>query len=157
MSSIRSLLGLLEEGFQRRAWHGTNLLGSIRGLSPAAAAWRPAPGRHNIWELIVHCAYWKYAVTRQLTGAKPGSFAYQGSNFFERNRGTRADLARDVALLKRCHAELVAAVKRVKPAQLGKKPAGGKWTRQRSIVGAAFHDTYHTGQIQLVKRLRNRK
>ena len=52
---------LLDEAFDRRSWHGTNLRGSIRGLPRSTAAWRPAPDRHNIWELVVHAAYWKYA------------------------------------------------------------------------------------------------
>jgi len=149
------LTDLLDEGFRKRAWHETNLMGSIRGLDPVAAAWRPGPERHNIWELIVHCAYWKYAVTRLLTGAKRGSFPLEGSNFFPREGGSGDDLRRDVLLLRRCHRDLVAATSRVKARDLGKKPpAGKKWTREQAIRGVACHDVYHAGQIQLIKRLR---
>jgi hypothetical protein len=77
-----SILDLIDEAFDRRSWHGTNLRGSVRGITAAQALWRPAPGRHNIWELVPHTAYWKYAVTRRLTGAKRGSFAQRGSNWF---------------------------------------------------------------------------
>jgi hypothetical protein len=73
-SELDSLLAGLDEAFQRRAWHGTNLLGSLRSITPAQAAWRPDSGRHNVWELVVHAAYWKYAVARRLSGAKRGSF-----------------------------------------------------------------------------------
>ena len=150
------LIALLDEAFRKRAWHGTNLLGSIRGLDPATAVWRPARGRHNIWELIVHCAYWKYAVTRAITGAKRGSFPLEGSNFFARDGGTDEELRRDISLLRHCHRDLVAAVKKVKPSELGKRPpAAKKWTREQSIRGAACHDVYHAGQIQLIKRLRD--
>jgi hypothetical protein len=148
------LINLLGEGFRKRAWHGTNLLGSIRGLDVETAAWRPAPGRHNIWELIVHCAYWKYAVTRMLTGAKRGSFEYDGSNFFPRENGTIDDLTRDIRLLRRCHRDLIAAASKVKPRELEHKaPGSRKWTREQAIRGAACHDVYHAGQIQLLKRL----
>jgi hypothetical protein len=82
MDSIELLLGLLDEAFERKAWHGPNLRGSLRGLDAKAAAWRPGPGRHNIWETAVHAAYWKYAVRRRLTGEKRGSFARGGSNWF---------------------------------------------------------------------------
>ena len=51
---LRLLLDLVDEAFDRKAWHGTTLLGSIRGVSVDAAAWRPAPRRHNIWELTLH-------------------------------------------------------------------------------------------------------
>ena len=60
------LLGLLDEAFERKSWHGTNLRGSLRGLPAKQAAWRPGPRRHNIWEIAVHAAYWKYAVRRRL-------------------------------------------------------------------------------------------
>ena len=59
---VKSLLALLDEAFDRRSWHGTNLKGSIRGMTATQAAWRPRPGRHNVWEIVGHAAYWKYAV-----------------------------------------------------------------------------------------------
>ena len=43
----------------RTGKHGTNLKGSTRRVTPVQAAWRPAPSRHDIWELVVHAAYWK--------------------------------------------------------------------------------------------------
>ncbi|HJS59272.1 MAG TPA: hypothetical protein VKA01_14315 [Vicinamibacteria bacterium] len=60
MTPTEILLGLLDEAFDKKAWHGTNLRGSVRGLDARTAAWRPGPRRHNIWELAVHAAYWKY-------------------------------------------------------------------------------------------------
>lgn len=78
------LLELLDEAFEKRSWHGPNLRGVLRGVTAEQAAWRAAPGRHNIWELTVHAAYWKYAVRRRLLGEKRGSFALEGSNWIER-------------------------------------------------------------------------
>ena len=68
-------LSLLDEAFERKAWHGPNLRGTLRGVTAEVAAWRPGAGRHNVWELCVHAAYWKYAVRRMLTGEKRGSFS----------------------------------------------------------------------------------
>jgi hypothetical protein len=94
------LLDLIDEAFDRRSWHGTNLRGSIKGVTPDMAAWRPAPERHNIWELMVHAAYWKYEVRRRLAGEKPGGFALAGRNFWPRPvEGTAEEWKRDVALL----------------------------------------------------------
>jgi uracil-DNA glycosylase family 4 len=44
-------------------------------MTALEAAWRPAVGRRNAWELAVHAAYWKYAVRRRLNGEKRRSFA----------------------------------------------------------------------------------
>ena len=81
---IKSLLSLLDEAYAGPAWHGPCLRGALRGVTHREAAWRPAPGRHNIWELTVHAAYWKYAVRRRLLGEMRGSFSEKGSNFFSR-------------------------------------------------------------------------
>ena len=77
-------LSVIDSAYNRQSWHGTNLRGSVRGLSMNHVVRRPKPGAHNIWELVVHCAYWKYVVRRRLTGGKRGSFPLAGSNFFER-------------------------------------------------------------------------
>jgi len=42
MGPVELLLTQLDEAYNRRAWHGSNLRGSIRGLDAAAAARRPA-------------------------------------------------------------------------------------------------------------------
>jgi hypothetical protein len=55
--SIELLLAAFDEAFDRKSWHGTNLRGSLRGMSARAAAWRPGPRRHNAWEIAVHTAY----------------------------------------------------------------------------------------------------
>ena len=82
--SIALLLQLIDQGYDKKSWHGPNLRASIRGVTARQAAWRPAPGRHNIWELTLHTAYWKYVVQRRIMGEKRGSFVVPGSNFFER-------------------------------------------------------------------------
>lgn len=152
---IDLLLRQLDQAFDARSWHGTNLRGSIRGLSLAEAAYRPQPARHNIWELVVHCAYWKYTVRRRLTGEKRGSFPLAGSNFFARPAGEarESDWRRDVALLEEVHAGLRAAVAALAPGRLAARAAGGRLTNLDAVLGIVAHDLYHAGQIQLLKRL----
>lgn len=141
------LLGLLDEAFERKSWHGTNLRGSLRGLDARQAAWRPGPRRHNTWEIVVHAAYWKYAVRRRLTGEKRGSFALPGSNWFPRpgTGGGEPAWRADVALLVDEHRRLRAVVEALDERSLS--------TNARLIRGIAAHDLYHAGQIQLLKRL----
>lgn len=151
---VALLLRLLDEAYDHKAWHGPNLRGSIRGLDAQRAAWRPGPGRHSIWELVVHAAYWKYAVRRRLTGEKRGAFALAGSNWFPR-AAEPAERAwrRDLALLASEHRRLRAAVALLRDADLAARTAGSQVSRGTLVSGAAAHDVYHAGQIQLLKRL----
>lgn len=155
-SEIQLLLRLLDEAYDVKTWHGPNLKGSLRGLAPAAAAWRPGPNRHSIWEIAVHAAYWKCIVRRRLLGEKRGSFALKGSNWFARpqelsDRAWKTDLA----LLDQEHARLKEAVAALAPALLSFVPAGSKVSNLALISGIANHDVYHAGQIQLLKRLQS--
>lgn len=145
------LLRNLEVAFDKRAWHGTTLLGALRALDAEAANWRPAPGRHSIHDLVVHCAYWKYVVRRRLTGEKRGSFYREGSNFFPTSRDQWKD---DVKALKREHAALMEVVLQLKEKDLDRKPPGNRFNVRDTVLGIASHDLYHAGQIQLLKRLR---
>src|SRR5437870_1140293 len=151
---ISLLLAFIAEGYSQKAWHGPNLRGSIRGLTAKEAAWRPGKNRHNIWEIVVHCAYWKYAVRRRLLDAKRGSFALKGSNWFKRPDGDVSEKAwhQDVKLLEELHRSLVDAVKDMKPSQLNEISRGGSRVPNRQMIaGIAMHDVYHAGQIQLIK------
>jgi hypothetical protein len=145
------LLEVLDQGYNRNAWHGPTLRQSLRGVSAKAAAWCPAPGRHNIWEVAVHAAYWKYVVRRRLLGEKRGTFALKGSNWFKRpvelnEMAWRADLA----LLEMEHRKLCEAMVDYFKGETRHIPT-------RLLFGVAFHDIYRAGQIRLLRRLQGGK
>jgi uncharacterized damage-inducible protein DinB len=154
-SRIELLVRLLDQAFDRKAWHGTTLRGSVRGLGAAEAAWRPAPERHSIAEIVIHAAYWKYAVRRKLSGAKRASFPLKGSNWFPVATALSEDEWRSaVRLLEDEHRQLREMVAAVPASHLREPAPGSKWRYDELIQGVAAHDLYHAGQIQLLKRLR---
>jgi hypothetical protein len=146
------VLNLLHEGYSKKTWHGPNLKQSLKGVTAKQAAWRPASGRHNIWELAVHTAYWKYAVRRRIEGGKRGSFVLKGSNFFarpEKNELSEAAWSSDLALLESEHRALEQSIRRVLQTPRASKLLPG-------LYGVAFHDIYHAGQIRLLRRLQEK-
>jgi hypothetical protein len=140
----------------RRNWHGgPSPIGALRGVGAAEAAWRPTPRRKSIWELALHIAYWKYTVRRHLLGGKQPRFPRSPANFpaLPDPAGESAWYA-DVALLRAEHDQLVEVVRRLPERRLRERPAAGRrWTFGELVLGIAAHDAYHTGQIQLLKRL----
>jgi uncharacterized damage-inducible protein DinB len=151
---VEVLLRLLGQAFNQKAWHGTTLRGALRGVTAPAALWRPGSGRHNIWELTVHAAYWKYVVRRRVTGEAAGSFVRGPSNWPEvpRQPDLRAWKS-DIRLLEAEHSRLLQTVTELGSADLERLSPKGAWTFAEEIQGVAAHDLYHTGQIQLIKRL----
>jgi hypothetical protein len=154
MTITTLLLASIDEAYDRRSWHGTNLRGSLRGVTREQAGWRLGEDRHNIWELMVHAAYWKYDIRRRLTGEKGRSFAIEGSNFWTRPiEGSLAEWRADLALLQREHDLLRKAVTTFPESRWNKKAPGKPFNFEGLVRGVAAHDLYHAGQIQLLKRL----
>jgi uncharacterized damage-inducible protein DinB len=155
MSGLELLLRELDQAYDRKSWHGTNLRGSIRGLTANQAVWRPGRGRHNIQEIVVHAAYWKYTVRRRFTGESRGSFPLAGSNWFPRTRPDETLWKADVRLLDEMHRTLRLALAALPPEQLALTPARSTVSNSALVSGIIAHDLYHAGQIQLLKKLRN--
>ena len=150
MTTDALLLSLLDEAYSKKTWHGPNLRQSLKGVSAKQAAWRPGRGRHNIWEIALHAAYWKYAVRRRLAGGKRGAFVLKGSNFFTRPengdaseaawRGDRATPGDGTPRTREGYST-------------GIEHPSGQPSAWRMIYGVAFHDVYHAGQVRLLRRL----
>ena len=151
---------LLRENVQPRpgrgAWHGgPTAVGSLRGVKASQAIWTPARGRKSIWQLALHMAYWKYAVRRRLEGGSEPLFPRSPANW-PRVPAAADERAwkEDIALLQNEHSRLVSVVAAIPSSKYSREvPAGKRWTVGELIVGIAQHDAYHTGQIQMLKRL----
>ena len=138
------------------AWHGAPTpLGALRGVDAEMAAWKPGHGRNSIWDLTLHIAYWKHAVRQRLEGGHLPGFPRKPSNFpsppAER---TAESWAADIRVLREAHEALLDTIASLDHSRLG-RPAKGRKSQSvgRLIAGIAFHDVYHTGQIQLIKKL----
>ena len=182
---IRLLLQVLDGAFTAKGWQGATLSGAVRGLTVQQALWRPGgrrsrggderagilraaqgkrpaagrlpPARHNIWELVLHAAYWKHVVRERVEGGPRTAFARPPRNF--PSLPPRADAAAwkaDVALLKREHERLRRTVASLAPARLDAPVSRSPWVVAEQVFGIAAHDLYHTGQIQLLKALQRR-
>jgi hypothetical protein len=183
---IRLLLQVLDEAFTAKGWQGTTLSGAVRGLTAKQALWRPSgdparggregavivraarrkptaasqspPARHNIWELVLHTAFWKHAVRERVEGGPRTPFPRPGHNF--PRLPERADAAAwraDVAMMKRQHELLRRTVARLEPRRLDAPVGASRWRVAEQVFGVAAHDLYHTGQIQLLKALQRGK
>lgn len=155
--SVDVLLRLLDEAYDKKAWHGPNLRGVLRLVTPREASWRPAPGRHTIHELVRHAAYWKYTVRNRILGGKRGSFVLKGSNWFDAPKQTsEKEWKADLRLLEDEHRQLRAAVEALSPSDLTRSVEGSARTVWETVLGVAYHDIYHAGQIQLIKKIHKR-
>ncbi len=150
------LLRIVDESYDKPTFNDTNLRSTLRRVTAAEAAWRPRGAKYNIAEIVVHCAYWKYAIRRRLTGEPPRSFPVKGSNWFAvPNRLTGAQWSEYVRLLDDEHRKLRTAVREVDRALAYGSSSGRNAVRW--VFGIAAHDAYHTGQIHLLRAMHKRR
>lgn len=146
---------LLRHAYDQPAWHGPNLRESLSDVTLSQALWRPAPERHTIWELVLHCAYWKHVVIRRLEGFGDDSgFSRPPADFPALLEATAAAWASDLDLLENTHQQLLTRVGELDTPRLA-EPATDKEDRTLAeiIFGVAHHDVYHAGQIRLLLAL----
>lgn len=153
--AIVHILAAVDASFRGKAWQGPTLLGSLRGVSAAEASVMPRGLAHGIWHVALHAAYWKYAICVRLRKAEPNTFPRSPSNWpaIPHPPDTRTWKA-DLRLLAEWHDRVLAALFKLDPRHLDRVPPGGKSATYRQLaMGIAAHDAYHTGQVQLLKRL----
>jgi len=142
----------LRRAFDGSAWHGPALLELLEDVNAAAAAARPLPDVHSIWELVLHVAVWDDAALRRIDGKKwqPTGLA----NFPPVSKPTEAGWRKAVAATKRTHDRLVKTVAALPDARLGDRVPGKRYDFYQMLHGVAQHELYHAGQIAILKKAR---
>jgi len=143
-------------------WHGPSLDELLASMSSDQAAARPIPGAHSIWEIVLHVTAWAEIAQARLHGQRtgdpapdedwppvPGSGSTSGSD-----PGSDAAGRWHAALeqLRESHRALATATRRLEPSAFDEKIAGADYSVSNLLHGVIEHDTYHGGQIALLKR-----
>ena len=143
---------ILSEGYGPGAWHGPDMKAALADVKPALALWRPASGRHNIAELVLHHAYFVRAVRSQISGRPAEPFVMPGEDWFVVTDERPISWSKIQATLESEQqrlAELVAAIEAGTVTPVTPSPE-----RFSLILGITCHAIYHAGQVQLIKRLK---
>jgi DinB family protein len=143
---------ILEEGYGPGAWHGADLKAALADVTPEAAFWRPAKGRHNIAEIALHHAYTARSVRGQLSGTAPEPFVLEGEDWFALSAAKPLDWTKVQAALEAEQARVTSVLADIAKGRV-KSPLGDV-ERFDLVLGLACHAVYHAGQVQLLKRLR---
>jgi hypothetical protein len=148
----RVLERIAQEGHGPGAWHGADFKAALADVPDKDAFWRPAPGRHNIAEIALHHAYTVHSVCGKLDGGTPEPFALPGEDWFAADEKGPLGWSKIRKLVETEQARLQAALER-------KRKAAAKLAesaRFELVLGITCHAVYHAGQVQLIKRLREK-
>ena len=157
MSEVERLRRELHATLEGDPWYGSAVLRILDGVDAAMAAAHPVKGGHSIWELVVHMTSWVNEVRRRLEGGRHGEPA-EGD--WPPVRTTSPDAwSAALSSLRQSHADLARTLAATDEPGLARQVAGGQVdalgqpvTLYQTVVGILQHDTYHAGQIALLKK-----
>ncbi|HEV2281317.1 MAG TPA: DinB family protein [bacterium] len=132
------------------------LRGALRGLTAAEAAWKPAPARHSIWQIVRHLTLWKRGVLDAWDGDPPDGRHLDAADWQDAN-GSEADWERDRRALLDISAQFLTRAEALDDAGLSRNIVwyknGPAQPLAMRLVRTTTHDVYHAGQIMYVRAL----
>ena len=155
--SAPALAALLRKSYSAEPWHGPSTADLLNDVPFAAAAERPIPDGHSIWEIVLHMTAWQREVVRRLGGTEPQNPA-DGDWPNPPKPGQKAwDSAR--AELGTSLEQLATAVSAMSDEDLRELVGsardlalGSGVTRAEMVAGVLQHNAYHSGQIALLRK-----
>jgi hypothetical protein len=139
-------------------WHGASLKVILESVKFNQAFARPVKNAHNIVELALHIDAWTTEVLSRIQGNTPADPAIGDwpAPEFETEKYWNS-VKKNIYVHSN---ELIAAVKNLPEEKLDKivgaerNPAlGTGYSYETMIIGLLQHNTYHSGQISILKKL----
>lgn len=131
------------------AWHGPSVLEALDRVPASAAAAHPIVGAHSIWELVLHIDVTQRLILARLRGENPA--ATEADFFPPVTETSESAWKASVARLRTQEDQLLAVVATLSDARLDGTVPGGS-TVYETLHGHAQHNSFHAGQIRLLRK-----
>jgi len=137
--------------FDEERWYA-GLLKSVDGLTAAQAAWKPAPDRNSIQQIVRHLTLWKEALLSDWDGKTPDYDQAEAGDWQPVSSDDAAWRA-DVNALEAVTRTLAERWALLSEEELLAVPPGRKRPPLQLVFDLTSHDAFHAGQIRLLRRL----
>ncbi|MGH7658516.1 MAG: DinB family protein [Gemmatimonadales bacterium] len=161
MNEAERIAEELSQGYDGTPWHGASLAEILEPVDAMIAAARPISHAHTIWELVLHLTGWTSEVTSRLEGNTSG-LPPEG-DWPDMPPPTPAAWLDALDRLRDARRKLDAAIRAFPPAKLNEIVEPGpmeesavRFTFRTMLHGVAQHDSYHAGQISLLRKAAQR-
>ena len=153
-----SLARRILETIEGDAWHGPSLRELLADVTPDEAVAHPIPGTHSIIEIVSHVTSWIEEVTARALGKSPSPPA---SGDWPQQSGGHDQALWPAALVRLREAqslceEALAAFPVTRLEELvgvaRAQSLGTGVSFEAMFAGLAQHNSYHSGQVALLKR-----
>jgi uncharacterized damage-inducible protein DinB len=147
MTRVEKLVARLKITYSGEPWHGPALRTLLDDIGEAKSAAHPVGGAHSIAEVLAHITAWNEIVGRRVAGEELE--VTEEMNFPDVSKVKWPDL---VKRLDSAHARLVEVVSRLRDDDLSRNVPGKGHSISAELHGLIDHNTYHSGQIAILKK-----
>ena len=151
MTGGEQIAAELRHALRGEAWHGPALLEILADVSAEEAVQRPIPTAHNIWELVLHMTSWANIALRRINGGRHEPD--EAEDWPEAGEISHEHWLGVVRTLAESHERLCEVVAGLGDEALERNAPGSERSIAFMLHGVAQHDSYHGGQISLLKKV----
>ena len=151
MTTRDLMLRQWEYTIEETDWHPP-LAEAVGGLTAAQAAWKPAPERHSIWQIVRHITHWKQSVLDRWQGGSPDSDGLNAADWKEVS-GDQTAWEADVRRLLDVSRQIREKFAEWSDEEFTRPPATSTKPKVFTVMDLFCHDAYHTGQIRYLRAL----
>jgi hypothetical protein len=151
MGEVNRIVDQLHRALNGDAWHGLPIMELLSGVNAEGARARPIPGRHTIWELVLHMSAWNDVVRRRTGGEVVKSLPPHEDWPPIRDFGESA-WNKTVGDFEQVYRRMVKSISGFSDGRLDENVQGTSNSFYNMFHGIVQHNLYHAGQIAILKK-----
>lgn len=139
----------------RPGWEHPSFNTLVGPLTAAQASRRPGPGRHSIWDLIRHMTHWRACTLARIRDqAMPdGADNWSAPPALNDQDDLEETWRAEIEHYRNITQQIIEAVRDLDPARPHPHADLAHLPLWMAVVGMQIHDSYHLGQISLLRRM----
>lgn len=154
MSEINRIAKLFADLQHGDCWIGTNFKEALYGVDAQLALKTVSNHTNNIWQLVFHLTYWRTTVINRLNGTTaPPPF----KDFALPDDLSETNWKQTLLDFEATYHQLRSTILHFKEDKLDTPSPREGQTFYQLIMGCLQHDTYHLGQLVLLKKALDKK
>jgi uncharacterized damage-inducible protein DinB len=130
---------------------------ALHGVTPAEAAWTSSGSSNSIWQIVNHLIFWNEDVIHRIKGTENPHRAEDNEKTFG-NPGDPEDeigWAQTVQHFDEVMNNLKTVIANLDDEKLKAPYTANRYSTERLLSNIMMHDTYHLGQIVLLRKLQS--
>ena len=152
-SALRAYLKDMDSFFYGGNGWQAGLYQLVSDLNYRQAEWLPGEGRNSIWKIVKHIIFWKYSILSYKNGNPLSASERQEGDWREIPQKTSEELWQlELKLLEETHLKMKEVIEKTGAELFNPENDDSDYIRENMN-----HDSYHAGQIGLIRVLQGIK